>query len=82
MVKAIELIGPDRVQGLGLRLGGQELVVCGVEPHGRGYHQRGEYWIATHSSTAEKRDVLQRICRRLGLTGSIQQVARHAPTAA
>jgi len=80
LVKAIEFIGPDRVRGMGFKLGGRELVVSGVKPHGRGYHRCGDHWIATHSSTAEKRSLLESVCRRLALKASIQQVPRYAPS--
>ena len=79
MVKAIEFIGVDRVEGLGLKLGGQPLIVRGAQPPGRGYRRCGDCWVATHSDTAEKRNVLEEICQRLGITGSIRQVPRHVP---
>ena len=82
MVRAIELIGLSRVEGLGLKLGGQPLIVRGAQPNGRAYHRIGAYWIATHSDTAEKRNVLEEICRRLGLTCSVQQVMRRSQLAA
>jgi hypothetical protein len=76
MVKAIGVIGPARVESLGLRLGGQPLIVRGARRPRRGYHRCGDYWVATHSDTAEKRNVLEKICQQLGLKGSIEQVAR------
>jgi len=76
MVRAIEYIGVARVASLGLRLGGQPLIVRGDEPIERGYHRSGEWWIATHSDTAEKRAILEEVCHRLGLSHSIQQVLR------
>jgi hypothetical protein len=82
MVRAIEFIGPARIEGLGLKLGGQPLIVRGAQPSGRGYRGRGGYWIATHSDTAEKRNVLEEICRRLGLSCSIKQVPRYLQVAA
>jgi len=82
MVKAIENIGVARVESLGLRLGCQPLIVRGGKPIGRGYHSSGQWWIATHSDTAEKRNVLEEICRRLGLSCSIKQVFRHQQLAA
>jgi hypothetical protein len=82
LVRAIVFIGLDRVGNLGLRLGGQPLIVRGALPNGRGYHQSGEYWIATHSDTAEKRGILEQICRRLSLRCSVRQVMRHSQLAA
>ena len=81
MVRTIEFIGLARVERLALKLGGQPLIVRGAEPSGRGYHRSGTYWIATHSDTSEKRNVLEEICRRLGLSCSIEQIPRHPPTA-
>ena len=76
MVKAIEHIGPARLESLGLRLGGQSLIIQGAKPPGRGYRSSGSWWIATHSDTAEKRNVLEKICRRLGLSFSVRQVSK------
>jgi hypothetical protein len=77
MVKAFEHIGVAHVESLGLKLGGQPLIVRGkLPPIGRGYQRTGEWWIATHSDTAEKRHILEEICQRLGLSHSIQQVLR------
>jgi hypothetical protein len=81
MIKAIELIGVHRVEDLGLKLGGQPLIVRGARPRGRGYHRSGACWVATHSDTAEKRNVLEDICKSLRLTLSVQQVPRHVSLA-
>jgi hypothetical protein len=68
MVKAIEILRLPVLSRLGPDWGGQPLVVRGGKPIGRGYHSSGQWWIATHSDSAEKRNVLEEICRRLGLS--------------
>jgi hypothetical protein len=77
LVKAIELLRPDRVEKLGLRLGGQALVVEGARPLGRAYRRSGSYWIATHSDTDEKRSVIEEICKRFGLSCVVRKRSRN-----
>jgi hypothetical protein len=75
-VDAFKVIGVARVEGLDLRLGGRLLIVRDVRPKEGAYLQSGEYWVATHSDTAEKARVLQEACRRLNVPCSITQVPR------
>jgi hypothetical protein len=78
LVKAIELLRPDRVEKLGLRLGGQTLIAEGARPlGGRAYRRSGSYWIATHSDTDEKRSVIEEICRRFGLSCVARKRSRY-----
>jgi hypothetical protein len=77
LMKAIEHVGVNRVYGLSSKLSGRPLIVRGMRPSEGAYHQCGEYWIATHSDTGEKRKVLEEICERLGLSHSIRQVNRN-----
>ena len=82
LMKAIEFIGIARVERLDCKLSRKPLIVRGLRPTEGAYYQIGEYWVATHSDTGEKRRVLEEICQRLRLSHSIQQILRNERLAA
>lgn len=64
--KALEAVGLDKVRTLGLKLNGFPLVDTSAHPK---YQQQrlGRYWVATHSNTAKKQEILRQVARMLGL---------------
>ena len=64
-VAALVEIGLERIAGQHITLSGQPLV--SDVPPSRSFRQRGKWYVATHSDTAEKHSVLVRLKERLGL---------------
>lgn len=69
-VEALCEMGLERVAHLNMTLGGQPLV--SEKPSARAYRQCGSWYVATHSDTAEKHSVLERLQTRLALDMQIR----------
>jgi hypothetical protein len=68
-VKAIEKIGIERVRNLGIQVGGGPLVANAPSlRYGKSQHRLGDHYIMTLSSTKTKKDTLQQIAKKLGLS--------------
>jgi hypothetical protein len=64
LVDAIEALGVDHVKSLNLKVGGVPLV--GTERHEKyGQSTLGDFLICTHSSTPDKKKLLERIAKEL-----------------
>ena len=67
LADVVAVIGPERIEPLGLRLGGHPLVSRTLPANSRGDRRRRGWYIYIHSDTAAKKAVLEQIGRALGL---------------
>jgi hypothetical protein len=70
----VMVIGPERIEPLGLRLGGHPLVSRTCPADSRGHRKRGSWYIYIHSDTAAKKAAIEQIGRALGLPISVRVV--------
>jgi hypothetical protein len=73
LAEVIRRIGVEKVRGLGLKLGGQQLIGQSA-PADRGYRVVDGWIVATHASNADKKVVLEDIARRLGTTIEVEVI--------
>ena len=74
LADVVAAIGPERIEALGLRLGGRQLVSRTRPANSRGHRKRGNWYIYIHSDTAAKRAVLEKIGRAFGLPVTVRIV--------
>jgi hypothetical protein len=77
MADFLQAVGLERVARLNLRIARLPLVSRQKPPQDRGSCQRGEWFVVTHASNADKKAVLEQVVDMLGLTARIriQQLA-------
>jgi len=67
LVEALKKIGLERVSGLSLLVNGENLVSDQSSPKDYNEQRVGNFFVKTHSNTAQKKHHLERISEELGL---------------
>jgi hypothetical protein len=74
LADVVTVIGPERIEPLGLRLGGHPLVSRTCPANSRGHRKRGSWYIHIHSDTAAKKAAIEQIGRAFELPISVRVV--------
>lgn len=74
LADVVAVIGPERIEPFGFRLGGHPLVSRTYPANSRGHRKRGSWYIYIHSDTAAKKAAIEQIGRALGLPISVRVV--------
>lgn len=76
-IKCLEIAGCDKVESIGIKINGEPLISsnphCNYVPQS---HKCGQWYIATHSSTASKFKILSEVSAALSLDWDIRIVPR------
>ncbi len=65
--RAIEKMQPEKVQELGLKQSGIDLISKDEDEFYNQHKIKGGFWVVTHSSTQQKKHHLEEISKRLGI---------------